>query len=576
MDNKKISEVFEEMGNILDISGADFFRINAYRRGAMIVMNMHQDLRKMVDDCPNDISKISGIGKALQEKIIELVLTGHCAEHEKMKKGFPAGLLEILSLRGLGPKKVKLFYSKLGIKTVKDLKKAAEQHKLQELERMGAKSESEILKAIDEHARFDSDRSLISEALQEAERIIEYMKKSKGVKRIEYAGSLRRAQDNIGDVDILVTVKDPEKSREAVIDHFVSYDEVLTVIAKGDTKSSLILESGIQVDLRVIADESFGAAMHYFTGSKSHNIAIRDIAKKKGLKVSEYGVFKGEKMIAGKTEEDLFKAIGLPYIIPELRQNNGEIEYALKHKKFPKFVEMADIKGDLHCHSNYSDGKNTIEEMANAFISMGYEYFAITDHSSLVGIVNGMGSKEIKKQWKEVDSLNKKLKGKIKIFKGCEVDILKDGSLDFSDDILKELDVVIISAHMYARLDDKDQTARLIAAIENPYSTIMGHPTGRLINKRPEMNFNMEKIIDACVENGVALEINSSPSRLDLVDKYLKIAKDKGVKFAIGTDSHSVDQVDFMSFGVGIARRGWLESNNILNTKSLSKFDKDF
>ncbi len=574
MDNKTIASVFDEMGDILEIKGADFFRVNAYRKAALTVGNLAKDLRQLVDKNPQDITRIPGIGNALRDKIVELIETGKCNEHEEMKKGFPNGLLEMLKLRGLGPKKVKLFYSALRITTIKQLKAAAEKHLLRDLERMGEKSEAEVLKAIDEYAQFSTDRHLINKALQEAKRYIEFMKKCKSVKEIEFAGSLRRRRETIGDIDILVTVKDTGESHLDVIAHFTNYGEVLNVIAKGDTKSSVKLQSGINVDLRVVAQESFGAALNYFTGSKEHNIRLRTLAIRKNLKLNEYGLMKGKKMVAGKSEKEVFEALGLPYIEPELRKNDGEIEYALKHKKMPKLVNLKDLKADLHTHSEYSDGENTIEEMAESFVSLGYKYFAVTDHSSVMGVTGGMGSKDIKKQWKEIDSLNKRLP--IKILKGCEVDILKDGSLDFSDDILKGLDITIISAHLFSRLDEDSQTERLIRAIENPYSNILGHPTGRLLNRRPEMKFDMNKIIDACVANKVALEINCNPSRLDLVDKYVRIAKEKGAKFVLSTDAHNTNQTKFMELGIGIARRGWLEKRDVLNTGTLKEFDSYF
>lgn len=576
MDNKAIARVFEEMADILDIQGADFFRVNAYRKASLTVEGLAQDLRKAVETSPGSLPKIPGIGKALEEKIVELVQTGKCKEHEDLKKNFPEGLLEMLKLRGVGPKKVKLFFYNLKISNLADLKKAAEEQKLRELEGMGPKSEEDILKALEEYAKFSSKRHLINKALAEAERYIEHMKKCKYVDKIQYAGSLRRWQETIGDIDILVTVKDPSKSGKTVMDHFLAYDEVLDVVAEGETKSTVVLESGMDVDLRLLNDSEFGAALHYFTGNKSHNIRIRDLAKKKGLKISEYGVFKGDKKIAGKTENEIFESVGLPFIIPELRKDDGEIEYAQEHKKFPRFIELKDIKGDIHSHSNYSDGECSIEEMAKAFIARGYEYFAVTDHSSVVGVTRGMGTKDINKQWEEIDKLNEKFKGRIKIFKGCEVDILKDGSLDFSDEVLKNLKVVIISAHLYSRLPSDQQTKRLISAIENPYSRVLGHPTGRLLNRRSEMEFDMEKVIDACVANNVRLEINSHPMRLDLTDRYVKIAKDKGAKFVINTDSHNPASLEFIKFGVGIARRGWLEPDDVLNTLTLKKFDSAF
>lgn len=564
MDNQQIADVFDEIGNILDISGANFFRVNAYRKGALTILNLPYDLSDIYKNDPRALSAIPGIGKALSEMIIELIDTGKCEEHERMKKDFPEGLLEMLKVRGIGPKKVKLFYMNLAIKNIVELKKACEKHLIRTLDRMGEKSEDDILKAIGEYETFSTERTYIHEAHMQADAYIKYMEGIEDIVTIQYAGSLRRCMDSIGDIDILTTVKDPKKSRKKVIDHFVAYPDIRKVIAEGDTKSSVILQSGIQVDLRVIDQEVFGAALHYFTGSKEHNIRIRDLAKQKGLKISEYGVFDGDKLIGGKTEEEVFNSVGLPYIIPEIRSNHGEIEYGLKHKKFPDFIELSDIQGDLHCHSIYSDGDNTIEEMANTMIAHGYKYFAITDHSAMVGIVGGMDIQKIKKQWKEIDMLNKKLD--IKILKGCEVDIKKDGSLDFEDEVLKNLDVVIIAAHMHNRLDKDTQTKRLISAIENPYSRILAHPTGRIINKRAPMEFDMEKVIEACVINNVALEINSNPTRLDLVDKYIHMAKEMGAKFVISTDSHSPSHTYFMNYGIGIARRGWLSKNDVINT----------
>ncbi|MEK7673421.1 MAG: DNA polymerase/3'-5' exonuclease PolX [Patescibacteria group bacterium] len=576
MDNKGISAVFDEIGNILEIKGVDFFRVNAYRKAALTIMNLGIDLRQVVAKNRQVLDELPGIGKVLKEKIIELIETGKCEEHERLKAEIPAGLLEMMNLRSVGPKKVKLFYSELKITNIKELKEAAEKHLLSKLPKMGPKSESEILKAIEEFSSFSTKRHLIHDALNEAENYLEYMRQVEGIKQMQYAGSLRRWQESIGDVDILVTVKNPEKDTAKITKHFVSYKEILKVMAEGETRASVILQSGMQVDLRVINDDTFGAALHYFTGSKDHNVRIRDMAKKMGLKVSEYGVLKDEKVIAGKTEKEVFAAVGLPYFIPEIRKNDGEFEYALEHGKMPDFIELTDIKADLHNHTTYSDGKNSLEEMAEVFIGRGYEYFAVTDHSSVMAVTGGMGTKEIKAQWAEIEALNKKLKGRIKILKGCEVDILKDGSLDFSDEILKELDVVIVSAHMHNRLPAEEQTARIIAALENPYTMILAHPTGRLINKRAEMEFDMEKVIEACVQNKVALEINANPSRLDLADKYIRIAKAKGAKFTIDTDSHSVTNPEFMKFGVGMARRGWLEKADVLNTRTLKEFDSWF
>ena len=573
MDNREIAKVFEEMGDLLDIKGESFFKINAYRKAALTIMNLGVDLRTLAND-PEALGRIPGIGEGLRKKILELITTGKCTEHEELKSQFPAGIIEMMQLRGLGPKKIQMLYLNLGITSVQELKEAAEKQLIRDLPGMGEKTEKTILTAIEEFGRFEVKRFLIHEAKQEATQLIEYLKKSSEIKQIQYAGSLRRCQETIGDIDILATVKDPEKSHVKVMKYFGEYPGVLNIIAVGDTKSSVILHSGMQADLRVVADSAFGAALHYFTGSKEHNVKIRDLAKKKGLKVSEYGVFKGEKIVGGKTEEEVFAAVGLPYIIPEIRRNEGEIEYGFEHGKFPKFVEIEDIRGDLHNHSKYSDGKNTIEQMAEVFMAKGYEYFAITDHSSLMPITNGMKKADIRRQWKEVDALNKRLK--IRILKGCEVDILKDGGLDFEDEILQELDIVVASAHLFQKMPGEDQTKRIIAAVENPYVKILGHPTGRIINRRAEMDFDMKKVIDACVVNKVALEINSDPLRLDLAEKYVRIAKDMGAKFVINTDSHNLTNPDFMEYGIGMARRGWLTAKDVINTWPLQQFDTYF
>ena len=583
MDNKNIAQIFQEIGDILEIRGEDRFRVNAYHNAAMSILSHPKDLRDIVEEDPRLLEKIPAIGRNMMEHIVELISTGECKEFAKIRKSVPKGLLDMLRIRGVGPKKVKLFYSELKIHDLKGLKQAAKDGVLAELPRMGEKSQQEILSALDEHSKFDLKRVMISEALMEAEKYIEYMSKCKEIKRIEYAGSLRRRKETIGDVDLLATVKSDSKKIEKIMKHFVKYKEVVKVIAEGSTKSSVILGSGLQVDLRVVDDDVFGAALHYFTGSKAHNIRLRDMAKKKGLKVSEYGVFKMEKgksrakgegkLIASKTEEDVFKAVGLPYIVPELRKGEDEIEFARKSKRMPYLVELDDLKGDLHVHSNWSDGKGSIEDVAKAYQKAGLKYIAICDHSSVMGVTGGLNSAKIRKQWKEIDRLNKKIKG-FKILKGSEVDILKDGSLDFNDDVLKKLDIVVIAAHLFGQLPEKQQMKRLIAAIENPYSKILAHPSGRMINRRPPMKMDMIKIIDACKANNVAMEINANPLRLDLTDKYVRVAKDKGVKIAINSDGHSPSQFELLKYGVFVARRGWLGKNDVLNAQDLDQLLK--
>jgi len=571
MDNKRIAEIFQEIGDILEIKGENSFRVNAYKNAAISVLNSPFDLRDIFERNPMDLEKIPGVGQNLRGHIVELFTTGKCKEFEKIQKSIPKGLLSLLRIRGVGPKKVKLFYSQLRIHDVHGLKKAAESGLLAALPGMGEKSQKDILEAISEHSKFDFDRALIDEALVEAEKCIEYMKKCDAIKRIEYAGSLRRRQETIGDIDLLATVRRDGKNAVDVMGHFVKYHDVLKVIARGETKSSVILDGGMQVDLRVVEDDVFGAALHYFTGSKAHNIKIREMAKKKGLKISEYGVFKLSKVIAGKTEEEVFKSVGLPYIEPELRKGENEIEFALKNKKMPKLIELDDIKGDLHLHSKWSDGTNSIEKIAEVYKAAGFEYIAMSDHSSAVKVTGGMGKKEITEQWKEIDRVNKNLNG-VRVLKSCEVDILKDGSLDFGDDVLKQLDIVIASVHMYMRLDEDEQTKRIIAAIENPYVKILGHPTGRMINQRGPMQLNMEKILDACKIHKVAVEINSNPLRLDLSDKYAKMAKDKGVKIVINSDGHDASQYQLLRYGIFVARRAWLTKDDVLNTRNLKQF----
>jgi DNA polymerase (family 10) len=571
ISNKQIAEVFNEMADVLDIKGDNPFRINALRRGALIVEGYSREFFEMYKEDKESLKNIPGLGEGLRSKAIELIETGKCNEYQEILKGFPEGLIEILKLRGVGPKKVKLFYEKLGVKTVSALKKACEKGEIANLPKMGEKSQSEILNAISESEIFSGNRFLIDSALFDAENLIKYLKESKVLKHVQYAGSLRRFQETIGDVDILATISGTDSS--SLMDHYLAYPKIFKVLSKGDTKSSVILLSGIQVDLRVVEDKSFGAALHYFTGDKQHNIKIRDLAKKEGLKINEYGVFRGDEMIAGKNEEDIFTAVGLPFIPPELRRNDGEIEYGLKHSELPSLVQVSDIKGDLHVHSIYSDGKYSMMEMASACQDLGLKYMGFADHSSLIPVTGGMDDSKIKKQWDEIDEINKKFGKDFHVFKSCEVDIHKDGSLDFSDEILEQLDYVIVSVHMrYKELDRMAQTKRVIKAIQNPFVKILAHPTGRKINARPEIDMDMEAIVRACVDNNVVLEINSNPLRLDLFDKLIMMAKDMGARFCIDSDAHFTNDFEYLKFGAGMARRGWLESADVINTLPLEKF----
>lgn len=574
MINKKIADIFREIANILEIQDENPFRIRSYQRASQIIGNMAADLEDLYKKNPKKIREISGIGEDLYNKIIEIIENGDCKMHKDLLKHFHPGLLRMLELRGLGPKKVKLIYSNLGVTDIKELEKAAKKGDIRDLPGMGVKTEEEILKSIKDLKRY-SKRFILPVAMEQAELIIEYMKKNKHVKKAEYAGSLRRRKETIGDIDILVTTdakNHTKKAIKSIMDHFVNFENVSDILAHGPTKSSVILETSVQVDLRVLEQMSFGAALHYFTGSKAHNIAMRNMAKKKGLKISEYGVFKGEKMIAGKSEEEVFKSVGLLYIIPELRRNDGEIEAAQK-SRLPKSIEIKDIKGDLHMHTAWSDGTQKIEEMAEACYKMGYEYMAITDHSKSSYVAHGLTEKEILEQMKEIDQINKKYSKKtFKILKGSEVDILPDGSIDFSNEILEQLDIFPAAIHSRFSMNRAQMTERIIKAMQNKHVKLISHPTGRLINKREPYDLDMDAIIEAAAEFKVALELNSQPLRLDLKDVYLRRAAEKGAKIIINTDSHHTSQLKHMQYGIFMARRGWLEKSDVLNTRPLNKF----
>ncbi len=562
MENQRVAQIFQEIGDVLELKGENRFRYLSYHRAAQTITNLSQDIRKIYDN--GELEKIPGIGKALSEKIAEILNTGKCGTHERLLAEFDKGLLELLTIRGLGPKKVKKFYDELGIDNVGKLKVAAEKGVIAELDGMGEKSQADILKAIAEHEKHIERSHLITATLL-AEFLIKYMKDCPAVKRAEYAGSLRRGRETIGDIDILATGKD----HAAIIAHFLAHHDISTVLAQGETKASVVLEGGVQVDLRVVDEASFGAALYYFTGSKNHNIATRKLAIKKGLKINEYGVFKGEKSIAGKTEKEIFKVLGLPYIIPELREDQGEIK-----EKLPKSVELKDIRGDLHFHTNWSDGRNTLEEMVAAAKKLGYEYLCVADHSTSARVAHGLDTDRIMDQIKQVDALNKKLRG-FKVFKGSEVDILSDGSLDYPDEILKLLDIVTVSVHTKFTLSAAEQTARIIKAISNPYVNVLGHPTGRIVNRRESYEVDIVEVARAAKKNNVAMEINSN-LRLDLSGTNTRIAKEHGVKFVINTDAHGIDQLALMKFGVITARRGWLEKKDVLNTLPLEKLLKLF
>ncbi len=570
MKNSQIATIFEEISQLLELDGVNFFRVNAYRKASETVQGLGRELADIYAEDPQSLQNLTGIGSDLASKIEEMLSSDQCKYHSELVAKFGRGILDIMKIRSVGPKKAKLFLEKLGIDNLEKLRKAASAGKLKELPRMGEKSEQEILEALQEHEKYQQ-RMHIDTANNLATDIIAYMKPLKHIDQIEYAGSLRRGKETIGDLDILVS---PKKISEgpAIIQHFQKYPQVSNIIADGPTKTSVILENGVQVDVRIIEPNSYGAALHYFTGSKEHNIAIRDIAKKHNLKVNEYGVFKDEKQIAGKSESEIYELFKLPYISPRLRENNGEFE-AARQNKLPKLVEFSDLQGDLHMHSNWSDGKNSIEEIANTYVEAGFKYIAITDHGKSLHLANGLDEKRFREQWEEIDQLNQKFKGKLQILKGIECDIHSDGTLDFPDSFLKQFDLVIASHHtsVYGSTS-QDRTEQLIKALRNPYVKILGHPTGREINHRPPYNVNIEKIIQAAKEFGKCLEINSQPKRLDLKDSHARLAKKHGVKICINSDSHRTTQIQNLQYGIWTAQRGWLEATDVVNTQSMGLF----
>jgi DNA polymerase (family 10) len=568
VENKSIADIFTEIADILDIQGENPFRIRSYRNAARTLGDMSESLQDLVKTGRN-LEEIPGIGKSIHEKIVEIVKTGKCQSLEELKKKTPPGLTELLRLEGLGPKKVKLLYDGLGVDSVDRLEKAAQAGRLKDLSGMGEKTEEKILKSI-EQFRAGIGRFKLSTGFTYAEALGRYLRDVPGVKRLDPAGSFRRRRETIGDLDILAICTKTSK----VMERFVAYGEVKEVISKGETKSSIRLRNGLQVDLRVLDEESYGAALHYFTGSKAHNVAIRERAKEMGLKVSEYGVFRArdEKRLTGAREEEVFQAVGLPFIPPELREDRGEIA-AAEEGMLPRLIEPADIRGDLQMHTVATDGKNTIAEMAQKAKELGYSYLAITDHSQAVRVAGGLNEKALAKHLKEIEKVSGQISG-IRILKGVEVDILGDGTLDLKDDILEECEVVLGSVHSRFNMEEGEMTKRIIRAIKNPCVHILAHPTGRLILEREPYKVNLKEVIQAAIDFGVVLEINAYPDRLDLRDVDARMARDMGAKLAISTDAHSTPQLELMKFGVFTARRGWIEAKDVINTYPLDQMLK--
>lgn len=560
--NEDIARIFDQIADLLEIEQANPFRVRAYRNAARSIRGLGRELADLVAENA-DLTELPAIGDDLAKKIREILATGTAKALDELRRRVPVGLEELLNLPGLGPRRVRRLYEDLDIKSLDALEEAARAGRVRELDGFGARSEAKILDAIAAR-RAKERRHLRSTAAAYAEPLAAWLAQTPGVGEVLIAGSYRRGQETVGDVDILVTAGDPG----AVIERFAGYDEVREVVSKGTTRATVFLGgAGLQVDLRVVAPESFGAALQYFTGSKAHNIEIRRRAQARGLKVNEYGAFRGARRVGGRTERDVYRAVGLPWIAPELRENRGEFE-AAENDRLPKLVELEDLRGDLHLHTRATDGRASIEEMAAAAQRFGLEYIAVTDHSRAVRIANGLDEKRLREQLDAIDRYNDK-GGGLTVLKGIEVDILEDGSLDLPDAVLDLLDVVVASVHSHFGLSRKKQTGRILRAMDNPRVAILGHPSGRLLEERDAYEVDMERVIAGARERDVALELNSQPQRLDLTDLWCRAAKEAGVPVCINSDSHSEAGFANLRFGIAQARRGWLEKNDVLNTRSL-------
>ncbi|HXG52825.1 MAG TPA: DNA polymerase/3'-5' exonuclease PolX [candidate division Zixibacteria bacterium] len=570
MENVEIARVLSRYADLLEIQGEDLFRILAYRKAARTLESLSQPVAQMLAEGKN-LDELPGIGKSMAEHIEEIVRTGTLTGFKKLRKKIPASLAELLDIEGLGPKRAKLLYDRLGISSVKELERALDSGKVASLPGFGQKSCEKIRQALRNLGKRPRRFKLL-DADQLVRPLVDYLRKGGDVEQLEVAGSYRRRMETVGDIDILAASEKPE----AVMGRFRAYPEVDRVVAAGTTRGTVILRSGLQVDLRILARRSYGAALHYFTGSKAHNVAVRKLGVERGLRINEYGVFRvprgkkadetgveeGER-IGGATEEEVFRAVGLDWVPPELREDRGEIQAAQKHR-LPDLIVLGDIRGDLHLHSKWTDGAATILEMVRACRERGYEYCAITDHSRAVRVAGGLSPDDFRRQRDEIERARAKVQG-IAVLAGCEVDILPDGSLDLPDALLEQLDVVVAAVHSRMNMTQSEMTRRVLKALAHPAVTILAHPTGRLINEREPFAIDLEQVFHAAKERNVAIELNAQPDRLDLNDLHALRAREIGVKIAVNTDAHSVEQLHFMKYGVDQARRGWLEKRHVLN-----------
>jgi DNA polymerase (family 10) len=581
MENVEIAHLLNKYAELMEIQSADRFRIQAYRNAARTIESLSQPVAQLLAE-GKDLKKLKlpGIGKGMAEHIEEIVKTGTLHDLDELRKTLPISLDELLEIEGLGPKRTKQLYQQLGISSIKELEQAIDSGKLESLAGFGKKSVDKIRQAIRDLGK-RAKRFKLLDADQLVRPLIEYLRKPGDIEQLEVAGSYRRRMETVGDIDILAASGNPE----AVMQRFQTYPEVERVIAAGTTRGTVILRSRLQVDLRILPRRSYGAALHYFTGSKAHNIAVRTLGVERGLRISEYGIFrvpKGKKAeevgveegerIGGDKEEDVFHAVNLDWVPPELRENRGEIQAAQKHK-LPDLIVASDIRGDLHMHSKWTDGNSVVIEMVRACKERGYQYCAITDHSKAVRVAGGLTAEDFKKQREEIDAARQKVRG-ITVLTGCEVDILPDGSLDLPDDLLEQLDVVVAAVHYKMDMNQSEMTKRVLKALTNPAVKILAHPTGRLINQRDPFAIDLEQIFHAAKEHNVAVELNAQPDRLDLNDLHLLRAREIGVKIAINTDAHSAEQLHFIRYGIDQARRGWLEKSHVINALAWPQFNK--
>jgi len=562
VQNAEVAGMFDQAAELLEIAGENQFRVRAYRRAARTIEGLPQSVKSMLA-AGRDLSELPGIGKDLAGKIVDIVATGHFALLDSLKKKLPGELGEMAGLPGLGPKRLKLLHDRLKVNTFDDLRRIIRTGRLHSVKGFGPTTEQKLAAALEKPV--SEKRFKLSVAEAEADALVSFLR---GSGRVTVAGSYRRRRDTVGDLDLVVTADDAA----AVGNKLVSYENIAEVLAHGGTRTTVVLRSGIQVDVRAVPEQSYGAALLYFTGSKAHNIALRAIALRRGWKLNEYGLFSGKRRIAGLTEEDIYQKLGLAYIPPEMREDRGEVALA-QAGDLPVLVTQADICGDLHVHSDWTDGTASIEAMAQAAQAKGYRYIALTDHSRRVAMAHGLDPARVSKQAREIDRINAQLRG-LTILKGIEVDILKDGSLDLPDSCLAKLDVVLASVHSYFDLPRDTQTDRVIKAMNNPHVSIIAHPTGRLIGQREPYEIDMERVLAAARASGCHLEINSQPERLDLNDLHIQAAKQAGVKLAISTDAHSTNSFDYIRFGIDQARRGWLTASDVINTRPLGELRK--